>query len=232
MTQELFTRILDDFQANFDLKELVVASSFAGESTLHPHFAGFSYQAAELGFKHFQLATNGTELTVENRRAILDCYTQVAVSIHNTPLLPKVIEDTLTLMREREGKTPHIRANIIEREFPAATLSGIRATLHGNLFYGVKGVDAIKPLPVITEDLKSTMSRLPHYPVCPNMYFYLAILWNGDCLPCCHLLSSGDWSLGNVAEKTVHEVFNGDAYNKLRLGFEEGTPCEGCEVRR
>ncbi len=225
MSQELFQKILDDLNAHHHTCKLVVALSYAGESMLHPKFAEFSKAAAAMGFAHLQLATNGTQLNARSNQVLLENYTQIAVSIHKNANMHRVMEKAKTLFHARRGLVPSIRLNMVAEEFTEGDLQQISMKMRGHC-------DNIKIFTYITEDMHSAMERLPLWPVCPSMYTYLAVLWNGDTLPCCHVLSPGNWSLGSLQKASLKTIFHGAAYQRLREGQTEGTICHTCEVRR
>ncbi|MBB4079911.1 radical SAM protein with 4Fe4S-binding SPASM domain [Lewinella aquimaris] len=60
---------------------------------------------------------------------------------------------------------------------------------------------------------------------CPALYFYMGILFNGDVVTCCH-----DWRrslvLGNVKEKSLHDIWHDAPYRRLRQLSDEGRLCE------
>jgi sulfatase maturation enzyme AslB (radical SAM superfamily) len=227
MTETLFRKVLEELKP---ANEYIVSLSYAGESTLHPQFQEFSKLASECCFAKLQLATNGTTLgTPEIYDTLLHCYSEVAVSIHKTPYQPKIINNLIRLNQENncvEGaQYIDLRANIVAPEFTSGELYLIETVLRRNRI-------KIKKVNAITEDLQCNDEKTILYPACPSLYCYLAVLWNGDTLPCCHILSSGDWSLGNVTEQSLKEVFYGADYQRLRDGDQNGTPCLHCTVRR
>ena len=225
MTKELFTKVINELAQ--DPENHSIALHYAGESTLHPMFKEFSYQAKNSGIAEVTLATNGLLLNPENRKTILECYHKVAVSLHNQPDLGASIRNMIQLEKENlaAGKKCGVRVNITQDEFTMEQLQEI----YGRLMFEVEFVREFRE---ITEDMKLKFRRGPMSGFCPSKYWYLAVLWNGDTLPCCHMLSSGDWSLGNVVEKSLHDVFYGYKYKRLRQGHEKNTPCLNCEVRK
>ena len=57
--------------------------------------------------------------------------------------------------------------------------------------------------------------RLPRNMPCPFPWRYLAVQWNGDVVPCCRDCNA-EIVLGNVAESTLREIWNGKAYHAFR----------------
>lgn len=221
MTETLFTKIISELKKDAEFHS--VSLHFAGESTLHPRFKEFSYLAHDAGFGELTLATNGVLMDQPTRKTLIDCYDALAISLHNTPNLKQAITNLKALMIEAGPKAKDIRANVVVDEFSPSELYQIK--------YALFGIVHVKEMRAIAEDMQAPVVRTRFYPLCPNKYYYAAILWNGDVLPCCHMLSSGDWSLGNVSEKSIHDVFYGYKFRRLRHGYEKGTPCESCTVR-
>jgi MoaA/NifB/PqqE/SkfB family radical SAM enzyme len=65
----------------------------------------------------------------------------------------------------------------------------------------------------------------PQYDWCRSLYCYMAILWNGDVVPCCYDVA-GRKVLGNVKNKSIKTMWNDDAYKLLRS---QGS-CYDCEL--
>jgi radical SAM protein with 4Fe4S-binding SPASM domain len=65
----------------------------------------------------------------------------------------------------------------------------------------------------------------PQYDWCRSLYCYMAILWNGDVVPCCYDVA-GRKVLGNVKNKSIKTMWHDDAYKLLRS---QGS-CYDCEL--
>lgn len=215
MSEELFKKVIDELA--IDAQYHNVALHYAGEATLHPKFDEFSRYAKSKNFASLTLATNGLFFSEQRLQLIAECYNPIAVSLHNSPYLPQAVN---TLVRLRRMKCD-ARANIIVDELTASQLNIIRTMPFPQRVFSA-----------ISEDMKCTLPRTPYYPVCPSKFYYLAVLWNGETLPCCHILSPGAFSLGNANEQSLHDIFYGYKAKRLRKGYEKNTPCLGCEVRR
>jgi len=220
MTSETFNKIIDELEV-FD--DLTVALSYSGESMLHPQFAELSQIASKQGFKQLQLATNGTQLNNRMNKVLASCFTGLAVSFHKSPLLDRVIEKTKRLydtVKDTDGCT--MRVNIVAEEFTPLEIDQLEHEMHLHC-------DGFKVFSMITEDMHQVGGRRD-YPFCPCMFTYLAVMWDGEALPCCHILSPGGFTLGNVVDSSVKYVFNGTQYKNLRYGKVEGTPCQNCDI--
>jgi sulfatase maturation enzyme AslB (radical SAM superfamily) len=223
MQKELFQKVIKELSVDPEMHS--VALHFAGESTLHPDFQEYSYTAKDCHFGELSLATNGTLLTSEARKTLVDCYDKLAISLHNTPKLSGIIDNYVALTKEAGDKARGYRINIVKDEYSPSELYKLNYNLSKHNL-------TVKEIAALSEDMHCNIVRTQYYPMCPNKYYYMAVLWNGDTLPCCHLISSGTWSLGNVAEKSLHDVFYGYKYKRLRQGHEKNTPCQNCTVRR
>lgn len=226
MSQELFAKIIQELKSDFDYKKITVGLSYGGEPTLHPHFAEMAKIAHDVGFKNLQLPTNGILLSKRMNQVLLDNFTELAISLHKSPYLPRVLDKVKKLYAQRGPKfTPSIRANIVIEEFTQNELNQLEQKLSGH-------VDAFRCISYITEDMKTVCEHSPLWPLCASCYVYMAILWNGDVLPCCHILSPGHWSLGNVTKDSIRKVWLSPPYKALRQGRFGGTICERCDIRR
>jgi len=227
MTAELFYKILDEVKHDSHFKKagMAVAPSYGGEAMLHPRFEEFSRALANSGFEQVQIATNGTQLNTHNDEVLLKYYTSIAVSVHKQPGMWRTLQKARELYKRRKGKSPPIRLNIVAEEFTQNDFNDIAVKMRG-------WCDGAKIISYISEDLKMAGGRKPDGQPCLSMSTYLGVMWNGETVPCCHILNPGEWSLGNVAKTSLKDVFFGQTYNKLRNGFMQDTLCEKCEVRR
>lgn len=225
MDPELFKAIMTELDEYFPTRQLTVGLNYDGESTLHPQFELLAREAAKRHFKQLQLATNGTRLNKHLNSVLLDNFTSLAVSVHHGADVKMVLRKAKELYHQREGLTPRIRINMVAEEFTQDEINHIAAEIQGH-------TDEVKLISYITEDMQSAMPHGPYWPDCPSLWMYLAVLWNGDALPCCHILSPGPWTLGNVAVDGLRKVFGGRPFQALRHGETEGTLCHSCQVRR
>jgi len=227
MTRETFySIILELAQAPFKPRDLVVGFQYGGESLLHPHFREFAEAAKQMHFKELGLATNGTLLNKSLNSVLLNNFSALAISLHKGPLLQESIDNAVALVEQR-GKgcyEPNIRANLVIEEFTQQERDEVTGQLSGK-------VDGFRAFSYISEDMQAASYATP-LDTCPSPMRYMAILWNGDTLPCCHILSPGPWSLGNINETSILEVWNGPAYASLRDRGYAGTHCERCQVKR
>lgn len=226
MSADLFYKILREVTEVIPA-EGIVALSYAGESLLHPRFREFAEAFTRSNIKRRQIVTNGLLLdTSEHRQTVIDNFAEIAVSIHNVPELAEVLENLRCFKVQLGGADkPYFRTNIVEEEFRTKyQMAKIMKLLEG---WGIE----IKLISAITEDLCRYVEDVAgRDQLCFAPYYYMGILWNGDVLPCCHILSSAAWTLGNVSRRTLQEVFDDEPYRNLRTGLYEGTHCARCTV--
>jgi len=117
-----------------------------------------------------------------------------------------------------------MRVNVVMQEFTVRELGKLRRMT-------MEFRDRFKQFPMITEDMHLTgPGYFEKQVACPMLFFYLAICWNGETLPCCHMLSPGMFSLGNVFDSSITDVFHGSFISNLRRGNLADTPCESCNL--
>jgi len=76
-----------------------------------------------------------------------------------------------------------------------------------------------------------TVNKYPPYMPCPFPWQYMVVQWNGDVVGCCRDYD-GNLKFGNVKEKSLKDIWNGNEYtdfrNKMLAGGELSTFCEEC----
>ena len=115
----------------------------------------------------------------------------------------------------------------------AATRKFRDLNIYSNGLVGHEGLPirvVVNPKPpktIFTKDFKllSKHDLKPQYDWCRSLYCYMAILWNGDVVPCCYDIA-GMKVMGNVKNKSIKAVWNNETYRLLRRqGF-----CHDCEL--
>ncbi len=95
---------------------------------------------------------------------------------------------------------------------------------------GVETIVYAKPPPIVLtwdQRFEKPNNLKPTYKTCPEPYYGINILWNGDIVPCCRC-NSGNRVMGNVFESNIAKVWANDRFRELRLWGH----CENCEVYR
>lgn len=216
MKPELYKSVIDQLTDYYKEthKRIDLCLNYGGESLLHPAFGELLIYAKEKRAFIIRLITNG--LLLHNHIELILRYNILMnFSYHRVP------ED---LARIRDS---NIRSMIARRRtrFNVAVVEGESPGLYEEA--KKKFGPTVHKYPLITEDLKYADGFRKGDPFCKSPFHYMAVLWNGDTWPCCHLLSSDFPSMGNVADRGVIEVWEGEHYNMLR----QDSPCEPlCEL--
>ena len=220
MSEALLDKVLADLQRNYDCSRIVAAVSYGGESTLHPKFAEYIEKVASAGFYVVHFYTNGILLNEANCKVLADNDVRVYVSLHRHGLLEQVKQNTVALKKQLK----QVSISILLEEWTRREASELTKFAQQNFM-------SITKCSGITENLHLISRPANVNRRCMSMDYYLGVLWNGDCVPCCHMLSTDGFSLGNVMHRTISEVFNGGVYGKLRNHDWQDTPCEWCEIK-
>jgi len=200
-----------------------VAFSYVGESLLHPQFKEFIEYLVDSGlWCRKVIYTNGLLLDKYVNLLATHFY-RVNLSYHNPPR--KEVLENVKMLKQKRGSRgkPAIYGNIVRDEF--------------NEYDLCRAISAFKPLVdvltvkgMMTEDLRYANGyRQPR--MCQSPFFYLTVLWNGDTLPCCKLLSSGSFSMGKIQDG-LEAVWLNSKFEDLRNHRLEGYPCEDCMLYR
>lgn len=96
----------------------------------------------------------------------------------------------------------------------------------------VEGVD----FNAISEDITGLSTRgieMSDQKVCPMPFYMLRINPDGNCTPCCELVLN--FSLGNISETSLTDIWNGIKFNKFRYTMLDGVNntvgvCKGCKI--
>jgi radical SAM protein with 4Fe4S-binding SPASM domain len=211
MEYELFRKTLQEFIMTAPTSaKLKVALSYGGESLLHPGYDRFLKLVISIPRITPMIYTNG--LLLWEHRKIMNNLRAINVSVHSQGY--SVLISTLINLQWKDRITAHI----VEGEFSPDEQTEI--------IKEVKKYAEVEIHPQITEDLKSP---LPSTSKCSDPFHYIAVLWNGETLPCCHLLSPGEFTMGNVKDG-LYEVWMGEKYERLRQGDLTNLPCHYCKL--
>ncbi len=230
MDFDMFRGVVDQLTAFAKHGRISLSLSFAGESLLHPRFGEFLDYVVGLrkGGMAFELRlyTNGLLLN-EHAEQLVRSRTTVCVSIHR-PLNTQLTENILDYNRRRAEVSP-VYGHLVAPLNGAMVLEEFGRDAKGAYEEYVPILDKVDFYHMYTEDLRRTDGAVPV--PCREPFYYMAVLWNGDVVPCCHMLSSGSFSMGNVRDGLL-DVWMGDRYVRLRDGDTRGFPCERCMIHR
>lgn len=96
----------------------------------------------------------------------------------------------------------------------------------------VEGVD----FNAISDDITGLSTRgveMCDQKVCPMPFYMLRINPDGNCTPCCELMLN--FSLGNISETSLPDIWNGIKFNRFRYSMLDGVNnatgvCKGCKI--
>jgi len=195
------------------------------------------------------ITSNGSVLTDEKIRGLIDSgLDRIKISIQG--LDPEVYRETMgglkydktiagvkkliKAVRASPNRRPKVVLSIV------ATGTNEREVRRFKLHWRLRGVKATS---VVFENkagnvrMKSPMGQLSPqglrpFKSCFRPFRTFYVLWNGDVIPCC-----ADWGkklvLGNVAEKSIREIWHGEAATRLRESirrWDDSLPgiCKAC----
>lgn len=244
MTVEKFKQILEQIKFNTNLIMLHVK----GEPLLHADLEQILKQCEESGL-NVNITTNGTLL--KDRLTILinsKALRQVNISLHSYTQNKKIQKDYLKDVCEAVSK-------LKEKTYISYRLWNLK-----NLKENLKNKEILEFLsekyrmPHLIEDTRNnTFLKLEDnvflnqdeqfvwpqngnkeygkYGTCYGLRKQIAILVNGDVVPCC-MDAEGELKLGNIFEQTLDEILNSQHAKNIVQGFQRGefvTPfCRTC----
>jgi len=225
MQRELFNKIIHELTTIYNPKELTIALSFGGESMLHALYGTYLTITANSNFGKINIYTNGTYLNKNMQELIVTRPSNnqilVHISIHNSLALLRTLRNAKEMYKESINvDNVSVRLSVHKEEFILEDLEKI-----GNKI----GPYRLSSTRIMGENL--VIPNFKGKDKCASPFSYIAILQDGKTLPCCRLLSPGKFSMGNINNNTIKEVFEGKMYTKLRNNDIIGTPCEFCRVK-
>ena len=213
MDPDLFRRVIDENpQIHF-----VLAFQW-GEPLLHPNFFELVRYAKDRGVSTM-ITSNGTHLTPENRRKLLECgLTRITFSVDGDSETHRAIRsydletlrrDVKTFVAERDaaGSPLKIDVSMVVDAATEHALPTFRAEWHGV-------VDRVQAIPRLVAERRT----LP----CRELWRgSLVVLWDGRVTVCC-VDSEGLLQVGDARRDRLLEVWNGEAIRRLRGSHAEG----------
>ena len=119
--------------------------------------------------------------------------------------------------------------SILKKKKYWESLDGIDSFLHKEFITWNGSCDEINNLADISENKKKIISNEVQ---CSLPWEMMTITWDGDVVPCCFDYNK-DYILGNLKKESLHEIWNGDKMQSLRLEFinnmVENNLCRKCE---
>ena len=208
LRMELYRKILTDLLPFAPIKALKFY--MLGEPFLHPEICEMvrlarAFKVAE----RIEITTNGSVLPEEILDSGLD-YLRVSVY---SPGPNQILRNVRRLMDERRGQSPFISAKYMPTNLRDADE-------FAQTWTGQVDEITVEPYHNWASTLLTSTPRTKKN--CPYPHYTLAIRANGDVMPCC-VDWSGKLKLGNVRNRSLREIWNGEARGKLVTIHSSGT---------
>lgn len=228
MEMDLYRKIIDEV-ATFSepVRSMEIELFHFGESLLHPELPAMVAYGAQRGLK-MVLSVNAPHLSPEISDQLL------AAGAHKIILsLDGYDEESYRSIRGKVAKYDKAEMHInhlLEQHAKTASDTAIvlrMIQLKENMHYGeqfreqweARGVtvELRAFFPWTESDLedKGEYDRYPPFMPCPFPWQYVVIQWDGSVVPCCRDYNAEN-VIGNVADKTLREIWNSDGYKEFR----------------
>ncbi|MBL7070866.1 MAG: SPASM domain-containing protein [Candidatus Omnitrophica bacterium] len=232
MDMALYKKIIDECAASGKVMLLLLHKD--GESLLHSGLPEMiRYAKEKKAAKIIHLSTNGLELDKNKSRLLIEsglddilialdaARRSTYLRIKGVDRLEEVEDNIMHFVEARKainGKRPFIRVKMIRTEKNSAEVPLFKRKWE-------RVVDKVDIAQVtdwpqfdINNNLKHTSKR--RY-ACPILWYSPAINWDGKVSICC---MDGDKRriIGDVSEKSLHEIWRGDDMRKVRRAHLEG----------
>lgn len=239
MSLQTYKKIIDE------IKEyaLEVKLYDSGEPLLHKQIVEMIIYANKNGLLT-EIDTNGTLLTPELSESIIksgldyisfsfdgyDAETYETIRLNGK--FNQTLNNLITFLKIKKrlkSKTPFVRVKSIvktnDKRFSEKKMIKFQENfkdLHVNEFARVEvhdwgGNKKVADNQVLKPEAWNLNPK--NYARCPRLYSTLAILWNGDVLPCCSIDFEGKLKIGNVNEKSIRDIWNDSPIKNLRTAF-------------
>ncbi len=213
MDPALFRRVIDD---NPQL-DFVLAFQW-GEPLLHPQFFELVRYAADRGVRTM-ITSNGTHLSPENRRALLDCgLERITFSVDGDHATHRAIRDydldvlrrdVLALVAERDAAGARLRIDV------SMVVDDATEGALDTYFADWRGIaDRVQAIPRMVAERRSAPCR-------ELWRGTLVVLWDGRVTTCC-VDSEGLLAVGDARTERLTDVWNGGAMRAIRRAHAEG----------
>jgi radical SAM protein with 4Fe4S-binding SPASM domain len=240
MDFDLFTRVIDEIAG----KVPAIRLSLRGESTVHPKFIECVRYARDAGIKEISTLTHGGRLTIDFFKQIQEAgISWITVSIDGTDEVYNRIRKPITfdetyqrLKAIKEYKDAHgLHKPVIKVQgiWPAVEESG--AQKYYETLAPVVDLVAFNPLiDYLSKD--SDIEYVDDFG-CPQQYQRLVIGADGLVMKCSNDEENHE-VIGNANEETVHQLWHGEAMQKIRdthkqpRGFLCSSVCRKCYLPR
>lgn len=250
VNESVLDKIFDDFKKN-ELSALMLTAS---EPLLYKNIGHVLKRAEEAKIMDIFIFTNGSLLDRKKSEMIINsCVTRLFVSIdaateetydkvripvgknrlqsNRLELLEKKIKDFIKLRNELGKKLPLTRVSFVALKENQHEIEKFKEKWEGIVdsveIQRETSINLYKDIETLEKD-KSYIPKNIDYN-CNKPWGDMAIYSDGRVGPCCNLVGRMS-PIGNVNEKTVFEIWNGETMSKLREGFKNNSPNDICKI--
>lgn len=239
MPYSTFKKVLDQVA---DHPPCQITLHYSGEPLLCPDLPKMIRYAKDVGVPFVRFNTNGMLLNEPTAKELIESgLDKLTVALEATPYIhnltrrgssySKVVDNILDFLRVRRdlGATkPALWIQMLTSKY----------TNENHIYIGIKRwekiVDYVEVASVATignqvEDFGTVRDNIE----CYECYTTMAVLWNGDVVPCC-VDHDAQLKMGNVNKSSVEEIWNNAKWEELRffhkVGAYENLPllCQNC----
>ncbi|NWF39541.1 radical SAM protein [Mariprofundus sp. NF] len=244
MEMGLFRKIIDEASTYSEkVREKEIELFHFGESLFHPQLAEMVAYSSSAGLRPtlsinpadlnsgmiddllksapYKIIISLDSMTDKRYRAIRGEHAEIDRAVENTELL-------LQRHQQLESNT------IISIRMIVMNLNEDEVEDFRNFWQERGGVVELRDFFPWSKNELQELGRVEKYPAympCPFPWQYLVAQWNGDVVACCRDYN-GLLKLGNVADSTLKEIWNGPAYTEFRRKMASGRGltsfCEEC----
>ena len=241
MPLELFNKIVDQLKGKTEIAIL----HLLGESLLHPNLFEMIDYCRKIGIRTV-LSTNATLLNEQRAQKLLNSKLDILLlsfdgfsqktyeKIRQGADFNKVVENIKSFLLMKNAPYPFIIVQMIEMK---DTQDQIKDFLDFWRDYKVRAL--VKPFTHWQGDVESIKKLVanPHEviksnAICDRLWMWLTVLADGTLIPCCRDYD-GKYSMGNLKEQTIQEVWNGEKMIEFRKKYLQGRDkidiCKTCD---
>ena len=239
MEIDLFKKVIDEVAG----KVFAIRLSLRGESTLNKHFIEAIKYAKDKGIQEVSTLTHGKKFTGNFLRKAIDAGIDwITISIdgtgetYNQIRRPLTWEDTLGRLKEIKALKDELGT-----VKPVIKVQGIWPAIRENPTEYYEALEPYTDLiaynPLIDYLRNDTEIVYEENFSCPQLYQRLVVGSDGKVMMCSND-EDAQHPVGNVYEQTIHEIWHGEAMNKVREihcghdGFKGISVCRNCYYPR
>lgn len=239
MELDLFKKVVDEVAG----KVFAIRLSLRGESTLNRHFIEAIAYAKQKGIREISTLTHGKKFTGDYlRKAVAAGIDWITISIdgtgdtYNRIRHPLTWEDTLGRLKEIKALKDELGVHK-----PVIKVQGIWPAIRENPTAYYKALEPFTDLiaynPLIDYLHNDSEIIYEENFACPQLYQRLVIGSDGKVMMCSND-EDAQHPVGDAYEQTIHEIWRGDAMNKVRKlhsqkdGFKDLAVCRNCYYPR